>query len=61
MANKKISVELTLSQWSVLSSIVYEVRDKLSWDKDCQSYTDGGDILISLDKGEYRSLMSIEL
>lgn len=61
MANKKTSIELTLSQWLVLSSIVYEVRSKLLWDKDCQSYTDGGDILISLDKDEYQSLMSIKL
>lgn len=61
MAQKKIKVELTPAQYSVVSGIIYEVQSKLAWDEDLKSYTDGGDILISLDKGEYRALMSIDV
>lgn len=59
--NNKITVELTFAQWSALSTVLNECRDKLAWDKDCQSYTDGGDILISMDKSEYMALKSINL
>lgn len=61
MAQKKIKVELTPAQYSVVSGIIYEVQSKLAWDEDCKSYMDGGDLLISLDKGEYRALMSIDV
>lgn len=59
--NNKITVELTFSQWSALSTVLNECRDKLAWDKDCQCYMDGGDILISMDKSEYMALKSINL
>lgn len=63
MARKsdKITVELTPAQWSALSTVLNECRDKLAWDKDVQAYTDGGDILISMDKSEYMALKSINL
>lgn len=63
MAKKsnKMTVELTTAQWSALSTILNECRDKLAWDKDLQAYTDGGDILISMDKSEYMALKSIQL
>lgn len=59
--NNKLTVELTLNQWSALSTILNECRDKLVWDKDVQAYTDSGDILICMDKSEYMALKSINL
>jgi len=63
MAKKsnKLTVELTCAQWSALSHVLNECRDKLAWDKDCKCYMDGGDILIAMDKSEYMALKSIQL
>lgn len=63
MAKKsnKLTVELTYAQWSALSHVLNECRDKLQWDKDCKCYMDGGDILIAMDKSEYMALKSIQL
>lgn len=59
--HNKITLELTSAQMSALSTILNECRDVLTWDKDLQAYTDGGNVLLNMDKSEYMALKSINL
>lgn len=50
---KKIKIELTPAQYSVLSTILGNVDDCMEWDEDLQAYADGARFLLSLDKTDY--------
>lgn len=53
MAMKKIKIELTPAQYSILSTILRNVDECMEWDDDLQQYADGARFLLSLDKTEY--------
>lgn len=58
---KKIKVELTPSEYSILIDILNSTKDCLEWDEGLQEYTDGGRFMISFTKGEYKTLNNIRL
>lgn len=58
---KKLTIKLTLEEWSVLNSVLSSTKECMEYDDVCGTYTDGGRFLLSLGEDEYNTLMNIEL
>ena len=58
---KKVKIELTIDELSVIWDCIQSTKDCLQWDEDLQEYTDGGRFIIGFSEKEYKVLQGIVL